>query len=100
MSDKREVTFGRYRVLLIPTGQKVDADGRELGDDWLLATLGCAEDGDKEYDCYVTTNRVRASESYGVLDALETAMVLVKALAKAEHGECKACRECKCGTGE
>lgn len=98
-ADKREVTFGRYRVLLIPAGQKVDADGRELGDDWLLATLGCAEEGDKSYDCYVTTNRVRASESGSVPDALETAFILAKALSE----QCEVHRygeKCNCENDE
>lgn len=82
----KEVNFGRYRVLIIPHGEKKDAEGRELGDDWLLASMGYFEDGDKGFDAYVTTNRVRASD-YDVPDAGETAFILAEALANWERGK-------------
>lgn len=57
------------RVLKVPQGGK-DEDGREVGDDWLLADFGCTWDDDgKEYCIYLTTDRVHASDP--VLDRFE-----------------------------
>lgn len=55
---------GIVRILAIPAGKKKDYLGKELGDDWLLATLGTGlgPDGETECDYYITTNRVHASE--------------------------------------
>lgn len=77
------VNFGRYRVLLIPTGQKCDAEGKEIGDDWLLASLGHYEDGDVSGEAYVTTRNVRASD-HDPPDAKETAFLLAAALSEAK----------------
>lgn len=52
-------TRGMVRVLAIPAGQTEDADGREVGSDWLLADCGEAHDGTHYY---VTTDYIRASE--------------------------------------
>jgi predicted RNA-binding Zn-ribbon protein involved in translation (DUF1610 family) len=58
------------RVLKVPQGGK-DEDGREVGDDWLLADFGCTWDDDgKEYCIYLTTDRVQASR-YADMDGLE-----------------------------
>lgn len=46
------------RLLVIPRGADADSDGRKVGDDWLLATLGSDDDG----AYYLTTDGVRASE--------------------------------------
>jgi hypothetical protein len=50
---------GPYRVLKIRNGETKDADGREVGTDWLVATLGADAD---DFHYYVTTDRVRGSE--------------------------------------
>ncbi len=47
------------RVLAIPAGQKKDALGRGVGDDWLLADFGEADDGTHYY---LTTDHVHCSE--------------------------------------
>ena len=47
------------RVLAIPAGQKKDAIGRGIGDDWLLADLGEASNGTHYY---LTTDHVHCSE--------------------------------------
>ena len=77
----KPVNYGRYRVLLIPHGQSgKDAEGRGIGDDWLLATMGYFDaDNGVGYDAYVTTNRVHASD-YNEPDAGETAHILAAAL--------------------
>lgn len=48
------------RVLAIPQGQDKDAEGRQLGDDWMLATLGYSEE--LRANIYLTTDRLRADE--------------------------------------
>jgi hypothetical protein len=55
------------RLLKIPKGQKKDAEGFGIVDNWLLATLGC---DDEEAEIYVTTNYIRASElhAYNLLE--------------------------------
>ena len=50
------------RVLAIPEGAERDADGRGIGDDWLLADLGVDESDGKLVHFYVTTDRIHASE--------------------------------------
>lgn len=49
------------RVLALPKGKAEDTEGRSIGDDWLVATLGCDEEGT---DFYLTTDHIRASELY------------------------------------
>ena len=66
-----------YRVLAIKEGETKDAEGRELHDDWLVADLGCDDDGTM---IYVTTDRVHASEFGFLLDIDEQAAVMVAAL--------------------
>lgn len=63
------------RVLILPYGKKQDADGRTLGEDWLLADFGETPDGDH---VYLTTDRVRASEfgSYPILKSCNLARFL------------------------
>ena len=56
MSDKP------FRVLLIPSGQKVDADGLDLGDNWPLVHV---LSGDAKI--FVTTANVPASDLHYVL---------------------------------
>lgn len=53
-----------YRILAIPEGEEKDAEGRGLGDDWLVADLGVHEDENGVFTThyYVTTDRVHASE--------------------------------------
>lgn len=53
------------RLLSIPRGATCDADGRELGDDWLLADLGVDLDLTAHY---LTTDHVPGSEIPPVLD--------------------------------
>lgn len=50
--------MGKLRALLIPAGQTHDADGREVGDDWMMANCGSVT-GEI---AYVTTDRVGGSE--------------------------------------
>lgn len=57
------------RVLKVPSKGGKDEEGRELGDDWLLADFGCTQDDDgNEYCVYLTTNRLRASEDLPFLE--------------------------------
>lgn len=70
------------RMLKIRDGEKKDAEGREVGDDWLLATLGATHDG---YHIYLTTDCIRASE-VGFIDLIqpeEMALWIVEHLGKA-----------------
>ena len=64
------------RVLAIPRGEEKDADGRGIGDDWLLADLGVDHE---DNHIYVTTDRVRASELAGlrILEPRDLAVFLV-----------------------
>jgi hypothetical protein len=76
--------FGPYYVLMVPMGEKKDVEGREVGTDWFLASLGNVEaDDGKSYDVYVTTDHVHASEySYVVPDSDECAVIFAQALQK------------------
>lgn len=57
------------RVLKTPAVGGKDSDGREVGDDWLLADFGCAfEDDGVEYCIQLTTNWVRASDDIPALE--------------------------------
>ena len=57
--------MNRMRVLAIPVGSETDAEGRKLGDDWLVADFGETEVDNKFVHIYVTTDRVHASERRG-----------------------------------
>lgn len=65
-----------YRVLAVRNGEK-DAEGRGVGDDWLIADLGEDEDGTHYY---VTTDRVPTSEYGFLMDIDEQAAVMAAAL--------------------
>lgn len=53
------------RILKIPRNSKEDNEGRKLGDDWLLATIGQDDEGN-EY--YITTDNLKASESLPIFE--------------------------------
>jgi hypothetical protein len=53
----------RVRILRIPEGASKDAEGRGVGDDWLLAQFGRGDDGALYY---LTTDGMHASDMVGV----------------------------------
>ncbi len=57
--------MNRMRVLAIPVGLETDAEGRKVGDDWLVADFGTTEVDNKSVHIYVTTDRVRATALRG-----------------------------------
>lgn len=71
--------MGLVRVLKIPGGKDVDDEGRGVGSDWLLATIGTDDKGD-EY--YITTDGVRASDlcAFEFLEPEAMATEIVKML--------------------
>ena len=75
------------RVLRIPHGGKADEDGREVGDDWLLATLGQDMAG---ATYYLTTDHVNGSDLPEALDNTKKCAELIAALVnrawRAERG--------------
>lgn len=56
------------KAIGIPAGEKKNAKGEEVGDDWLLATFGCDDDGT---EWYLTTDQVHASEFGWLVDHLD-----------------------------
>ena len=63
--------------LAIPSGDTKDANGRELGEDWLLMTLGSDDYGTQHY---LTTDHCRAGEYPDVLNDPTHLAELVKKL--------------------
>lgn len=66
-----------YRILALPEGEKRDAEGRALGDDWPIADLGEDDDGTHYW---ITTDQVQVSETPALGDIAEQAAVMVAAL--------------------
>lgn len=66
------------RALVIPHGCDRDADGTQVGDDWLLADLGRATD---DAEVYITSDHLHASElgDLGLDDPRECAALMVGA---------------------
>lgn len=50
------------RLLKIPTSGDSDSEGRRLGEDWVLIDLGVDIENTTEYQYYITTDGVHASE--------------------------------------
>lgn len=66
------------RALVIPPGAEEDAEGRGIGSDWLLGSLGQDLDGNT---VYLTTDRLHGTDVPGWLeDPARLAAVLVEAI--------------------
>ena len=75
------------RVLHLTENESKDRAGREIGDDWLIASFGCDSAGN---DVHVTTDTIRASEYMDVehlCGPLEAAQLLVDVINACWHEE-------------